>query len=342
MKERYSHMMRQMELSGRARRAILTEESRPRRRHPLRLALAAACVGVLLLGTVMAGELLHRVELGECVSGEEVSAYRVETQVHRWPIAQFSPRLREDMAEGNIRQVFDSREELEGYLGISLVRAPALEAAPLVAELEEDIRLWNWDLRLELGIDPGARYILTGTDLEGNAMAVNPEVLKITIHRVMENTQVFLDARIVTEYADPEKAAAGLPGERFSPEHFLDHQLLVDEEGKLLLDESGQPQVEVTEYVSAKKDFSAGSYAMPNGDTAAVITIETVERWMEGKEEGKDYFGGGFTEYVGYFVHGGILYTVYPYSIDEPTLPYPMNDYDMESVLRTVLNTFEQ
>lgn len=342
MKEQYNRMISQMELSGQARRTILAERRPARRKRPLRLALAAACVGVLLLGTVMAGQQLLGVELGENSSGEASSSYRVEAQLYRRPIAEFSPQLQADMDAGTIRQVFDDRAELEEYLGISLIRASALEGAPLVSRLWEDIRLWNWDLRPELGIDPGARYILTGTDLEGNPMARDPEVLKVTIHRVMENSQVFLDARIVTEHADPEKAAAGLPGEKFAPEKLLDHQLLVDEEGNLLLDESGQSQVEVTEYVSAKKSFSSDSYAMDNGDTAAVITIETIERWMEGKEEGKDYFGGGFTEYVGYFVHGGILYTVYPYAIEDPAHPYPVNDYDMEKVLKTVLDTFEQ
>ena len=55
-------------------------------------------------------------------------------------------------------------------------------------------------------------------------------------------------------------------------------------------------------------------------DGATIITIETLEPWLlEMRETGKDV--RGFCEYIAYFVHEGILYSVRYWAVYDNTIP---------------------
>ena len=341
MKERYRNMMEQMKLSENGRTAIeekLNAAVKTRRNTPLRLGLTAACVCLILMGGVFAAGQLARVRMGDAQSGEDHSEYQVSVDLTQEDEEKtFSEKLNNDLNNGTLERAFMDRAVLEEYLGFSLIHSETLESAPINEHLERDFE-YGWNLRPELAVAPDARYVLTATDYDGAEMAGFPEVLKITIHRVVENYTVYMDARIITGRADGQ---IDLMGEEFEPEPLLDHKLLVDENGYLILDENGNAIMETIQYKSAEKIFTSESYVMANGIEATIVTIETPDPSLErAKEAGIPTEGHGFCDYIAYFVHDGILYSVMPYGIYDNTIPGNyVNGHEL-TILKHILDSF--
>ena len=338
MKERYRNMMEQVSLSEQAKASFekKLDNIRPAKTgiRVLRTALIAACACLVLVGGAFAAEHLAGVWLGQVESGEDHSSYQVQADFGQWKLDAMGQQLQEDLERGELRRTFDDKAELEEYLGAKLAVSETLEQASIVDTLEQSIE-HGWDLRPELEVDPDARYVLSGMTMDNMETAGDPQVLKVTTHRVVDNFEVFLDARIVTEYADPAQLAQGLLGEFFDAENLIDHQIVS-------FDENGDAVYETIHYTSAEKVITSEPYVMANGTEAIIVTIETVERWIEQqKESGLPFEGHGFCDYIGYFVQDGILYSVWPYAIYDPYVDHNyVNGYEL-TVLKTVLNSFQ-
>lgn len=312
MKERYRNMMEQITLSEDSRSVIeqeLSKNSRTRKFDPLRMGLVAACVCIVLMGGVFAAGQLTKVRVGNTQSDPTHSEYDVSINLTQEERA-FGDQLVSDLNSGTLQRAFMDKDALEHYLGFPLIHSELLESASINEHLEEDFA-HNWNLRPELAAAPDARYVLTGMSYDGAEMDGFPEVLKISMHRIVDNRELYIDARIVTGSVDGE---LDLAGEEFHPEPMLDHRLVLDEEGLLMFDEDGNLVVETRYYESAEKIFYSDPYLMANGIEATIVTIETVEPWvLEQRAEGKNVMG--FCEYIAYFVHEGILYSVRPWAV---------------------------
>ena len=340
MKERYRNMMEQMKLSENGRAAIekkLSTTSKTCRYTPLRTGLAAACVCLVLMGGVFAAGQLAKVRMGNEQSDVDHSEYQVSVDLTQEDEKAFSEAIISDLTNGTLQRAFMDRTELEEYLGFSLIRSEMLETAPINGHLERDFE-YGWNLRPELAVAPDARYVLTATTCDGTETTGIPEVLKISMHRVVENFTVYIDARIITGSVEGQ---IDLIGEEFEPDPLLDHKLLVDENGYLILDENGNAIMETVQYESAEKIFSYESYVMENGLEAIIVTIETPDPSLErAKELGIPTEGHGFREYIGYFIHDGILYSVMPYSIYDNTIPGNyVNGHEL-TILKHILDSF--
>lgn len=337
MKNRYRGMMEQVTMSEQGRAELLHklgETGGAQRGHrTLRTVLAAACACLVLVGGAFAAEHLAGVWLGQVESGEDHSSYQVKADFGQWKLEHLGERLQSDLESGSLRRTFEDKAELEEYLGIELIHSAALESAGIVEDLEAAFQ-FGFNLRPELATDPNARYVLTGTTVDGEVTDGIPEVLNVSAHRVMENSQIYIDARIVTEQADSVRLEEGLLGEFFEAEPLIDHILS--------LDEMGRPSWETIHYTSAEKIITSEPYVMDNGTEATIVTVETVDQWVEReKETGRPFEGQGARDYIGYFVKDGVLYSVRPYGVDDPNQSFPNLDSDMLTVLMRVLNTFE-
>lgn len=300
------------------------------RHNALRIALIAACVCLMLVGTVFAvAEHLGRVDMINQQSSEYSASYSVRAQLRQYEPAELGEQLQTDLAAGTLQQIFNDKAELEAYLGIELIDAPELEAAGIVEDLAEALE-YGFYLRPELAVDTTARYILSTTGLDGSKTSDAPQILKISSHRVVDNTEVYIDAHMVLGSLSTEDLEDGLLGENFKPEPRIVYEWVKDENGRQVYDELGNPVVTTTHYKSADRAFTSSLYTMANGLEATVITAETIE---------PDRSGG--REYAGYFVSEGILYSVRPYAIYDPTLDFPMLDSDCLIVLQQVLDMFE-
>ena len=291
---------------------------------------AAACLCLLLPVTAMGiGKLFTPVELGRQTVNEDMSSYKVVADVAQWSAENFSEALQADLEAGSLEQIFRDKKELETYLGMALAGSPALEEAGIVDDLAKSFE-YGFYLRPQLALDTSARYILTACDMEGNTATADPDVLKVSSHRVMENMECYLDAWIVLDSVSQEKLKDGILGENFRPVTGWTHEFLYDEEENVLLGPDGFPMREYRQFTSSEYDFTEMSHSMKNGNTATIIVSRLVEP-----------DGYGAYEYMGYFIQDGILYTVRPYAIYDPTLDFPMYDKDALIVLRDVLDTFQ-
>lgn len=338
MKERYRSMMEQAVLSDEARSAIeqKLDRTRPTKKSTrvLRTALIAACACVVLIGGAFAAEYVRGVWLGEATIGEDYSSYQVQAEFGQWKVEDMGRELQGDLENGELRRSFDNKAELEEYLGVKLADSEVLEQAPIVDTLEQSFE-YGWDLRPELKVDPNARYVLSGMTVDNVEMEREPQVLKVTAHRVVDNLEVYLDARIVTGHADPAQLEQGLLGEFFEELHLIDHWILS-------FDENGEAVYETIHYTSAEKIITSEPYMMDNGTEAIIVTVETVERWIEEqKESGLPFEGHGARDYIGYFVQDGVLYSVWPYAVYDPYVDHNyINGYEL-TVLKTVLDSFQ-
>jgi len=334
MKNEYRKMMEQICLSDSRHAHILMQmEGAPKRKHaarPLRVAAIVACICLALVGGAFAAAHLSGVWLGEQVSGEEFSFYQVVADFGQWKLDQLGRELQEDLKQGTLRRVFNQREELEEYLGVQLIHSELLEQAGIVDTLEEK----GWVLRPELAVDPDARYILSGMKLDGEEMIGVPEMLKVTAHRVVDNYMVAIDGRIVTENVDMTQLQEGLLGESFDAEPLIDWSVSIDKDGN--------PVFETIHYTSAEKIITSEPYVTANGLETTIVTAETVDRWIERQAESGLPFGGhGFREFTGYFVYEGILYSVHPDGIYDPTVEGNYLNDDALVVLKSILDSFK-
>lgn len=328
MKNYYQRMMEQVSLDETAKARMeekISRGARTSRRVPLRPVLAAACVCMVLVGGAFAGSGISGVLVGRQQSSAEEASYRVQAELGQWKIGEMGQQLRADLTAGDLQKTFDDREDLEDYLGVSLAHSALLENAGIVENLADDFA-YGWDLRPELLDAPDARYVLTGDGAEGE-----PEVLKVTAHRVVDNAEVFLDARIITEYASEAELENGLVGENFGPQMRLTVDFVYDENGEIQWDENGEAVLDINTYRSAERYFESSEYEMANGLTATIVVV------ADSMDEGGNMTG---REYIGHFVSDGILYTVRPYAIYNPNMSFPMHDSDMLIVLKTVLDSF--
>lgn len=337
MKQDYKNMMEQLTLSPAARAEIqkgIAEASTAKRfsfRSPWRSIAIAVCLCLLLPVTALGIEYLGKpVALGAQEVSEDQAHYRVVAEVTPRSIDQFSARLQKDLENGTLSNTFSDKETLEQYLGISLSESPALAEAGLVEDLAESFE-FGFGLRPQLRLDPSARYILTASDWEGKAVTEDPEVLKVSAHRVFQNTEVYLDAWIILDSVTAQQLEEGILGENFPPVTGVTMQMQYDENGYFVLDENGTPVVEPIEFTGTDYTFVQTEYAMPNGCAATIITSRFNE--PDGTQ--------GHREYMGYFIHNGILYTVRPYAIYDPALDYPSADTDARNVLIAALDTFQ-
>ena len=337
MKERYRSMMEQATLSDGARSAFerKLDSTRPVKKgtRVLRAALIAACACVVLIGGAFAAEYVRGVWLGEATAGEDYSSYQVQAEFGQWKLDDMGRQLQSDLENGELRRSFDDKAELEEYLGVKLADSEVLEQAPIVDALEQSFE-YGWDLRPELAMDPNARYVLSGMTVDNVEMASKPQVLKVTAHRVVDNYEVYVDARIVTEYADPTQLEQGLLGEFFDAEPLIDWTVSVDENGEAVF--------ETIHYTSAEKKITSEPYVMANGTEASLVTVETADRWVERQKEAEWPFeGNGFCEYIGYFVYDGVLYSVRPYCVYDASIDQNYAERYALEILKTVLDSFQ-
>ncbi len=333
-------MMEQVRLSEEGRTAIeqrLTERATRARKNPLQWGLAAACVCLVLMGGVFAAGQLAKILVSEPQSGVDHSEYQVSVDLKQEEEKAFSTVLMSDFENGTLQRAFTDRTALEEYLGFALIHSEVLETAGINEHLEQNFA-YNWNLRPELAVAPDARYVLTATTYDGEEMRGIPEVLKISTHRVVENYTVYIDARIIAGDVDGQ---IDLLGEEFAPEPLLDHQLLVDENGCLVLDENGEAIMQTTQYKSAEKIFHSESYVMANGIEATIVTAETPDPALQrAKEAGIPTEGRGDCDYIGYFVHDGILYSVRPEGIYDNTIPGNYTNDHSLTILYHILDSF--
>lgn len=231
MNENYKRMMNQVKLSPEKRNEIAEKLSaepqkneRKTLRFPVKAILVAAAVCVMLIGTVIAAEYFEkRIELGEQSSTTEQASYEIVPDIKPWTLDQLSEILRIDLENGTIERIFNDKAELEKYLGIELIDSTALEKAVIIDDLESSIE-YGWNEREETLLDPNARYIVSTTDLDNKFTDTDPSVIKITSHRVMRNSEILIDARIITENTTIDELKAGVFGENFRPKTMLKHE----------------------------------------------------------------------------------------------------------------------
>lgn len=334
MKSEYHAMMESLTLSPAARTTIEAGISNPSpQKLPLRsvrIALAVLCLVFLLPVTALGIAQLHKpVELGQQEITETHAGYKVVAEVIPKATEEFSESLQSDLESNTLRQVFHDRTSLESYLGFPLISCPQLEEAQIVDTLDKHLSS-GWQLRPQLAVDTSARYILTTTDWEGNLKTADPEILGISAHRVFMNTEIYLDAWIFLKSATLEQMEAGILGENFLPVTGWTTEFLYDEEGYFILDEKGFPVQEHRQFTSTDYTFLPTEYEMANGCTATLVTARFNE--PDGTQ--------GLREYMAYFLHEGILYTVRPHAIYDPHLDFPMADTDSRKVLVEVLDSF--
>lgn len=335
MKNNYRPMVENLTLSPAARASIeaaISNAPSPQKLplRSVRIALAALCLIFLLPVTALGLAYLGKpVALGQQEITETHAGYKVVTEVIPKAKEAFSQSLQSDLDSGALRQVFHDRSALEAYLGFPLISSPQLEEARIVDTLDKHIS-YGWHLRPQLSLDTSARYILTTTDWEGNSKDTDPEILRLSSHRVLMNTEVYLDAWIFLKSAVPEQLEQGILGENFPPVTGWTSELVCDEAGNFVLDEQGFPVHEHHPFTSTDYTFIPTEYEMSNGCTATVITARFNE--PDGTQ--------GLREYMAYFLHDGILYTVRPYGIYDPTQDFPMQDTDSRKVLVAALDSF--
>ena len=309
MKQTYRTMMEKQTLSREARAEFFEKLAggTRRTRHPLRTALVAACLCVGLAGTVLAVGYVtdgfaqpktsvppqQVVEVIGEISGVDLSSYRVQAAVALRGEDGLSETVKEDLAAGTLVTAWQDRDGLESYLGAQMARNPLLDEAIIVAGLDRDLR-YGWNLCPEVAADTTARYIVNGIAFDGTAIDADPDLIRVTSHRVVDNREVYIRAYLAA--GEGEISPDGLPGEEFLPEPLINSELVQDENGEWVW--------KTEHYRSAEKKFTAAAYQMKNGTVATIVTTETV--------------GQGFCEYTGYFVSDGVLYSVKPSGVYDP------------------------
>lgn len=325
MKTKYRKLMNNLILSESFIQDMEEKLRKPvkHKKPALRTTLIAACVGLLVVTTALAASqhFADPVSVASEKSGTDQSSYTVRAELEQKALSSLSSQLQADLDANKIQQIYYEKEALEKYLGFELVNSTGLEKAGIVEDLAEDFS-HNWNLVPELAIETSARYILTAPD---------PETLKVSAHRVIHNTEVYLRAHIVVGDVQKDNLIVELLGESFSPITKVDIQLQMDDNGQFMRDLNGNFIVKETIYESAEQEFSFENYTMSNGCTATIITATEID--LDGAR--------GFKQYMGYFIHDGILYTVKPYAIYDPYQSFPMNDYDCLTVMYEVLDLFE-
>lgn len=160
MKSSYRHMMEQITMDDQAREEIMAQleggsgaKATKRHAHPLRTGVLAACVCLVVAGSVFAGQEL----LGARFQGADQNNYKVSVGgLITFPQEQFSPQMVQDMADvaaadpsGQLCRDFNTWQEVEDYLGLPMADNPVLAASarPIYTTNSDEMlggdREWN-------------------------------------------------------------------------------------------------------------------------------------------------------------------------------------------------------
>lgn len=177
MKASYRHMMEQVSMDKETKAAMLEtimETKRPRRAiRPMRTALIAACVCVMLVGTALAAQVIWGVRLEDKQQGNP--GYNVSADLTLWPVEQFSEELRRDADDfhddyGRYVKELDSWEQVEDYLNVPLIGNSVLTAPNYHA-----VWLYQWENGSLYKCEAIAGYILDNTYVDWTASLYTKE-----------------------------------------------------------------------------------------------------------------------------------------------------------------------
>lgn len=245
MKSSYRHMMEQITLDDQARERIMarlegsdTGKVPKRHVHPLRTALLAACVCLVLAGSVFAGQGIF----GAVFRGGDQNNYGVSVGgLMAFTTEELGPQMAQDLRDtaaadpsGDVRKSFYTWQELEDYMGLPLVYNPVLEeSAELIYPTDENDLSKGYERYTgeDLGGKPLYRYSLSfwlwgGKLLNGD----------IEVHSQLDGMDVRLDAEIFGE------------ADEVPPESF-----------------------EFSSSYGGENDFRAKEYVMKNGSQAQLV-----------------------------------------------------------------------
>lgn len=327
MESKYKSMMNKYTLSDEARARIenaLNEKTvhSSVSYKPFRVAVIAACVALLLVGCAVAAvEIFGMPAIVGEQTGEDASSYKVTAEVRFFKFGEDLAELGTSIENGNLRTSFESKAELEKYLGLMLVESPILENAGVVENLEESIE-YGFDLYPALMKDANARFVVSMLDGDRAECTEDPHIITITSHRVIKNMEFYIEASIFTELFDEEKLKDGVLTDNYEPSAYLITTLTRDENGEI--------KIETEDCYDALYNFTTVEYEMNNGNKALIVTAE--------KYIGVD---SSFKEYIAYFVQNGVLYSIRPYAIYDPGIDGDyVNGYGL-SVLYEVLDSIK-
>lgn len=325
MESKYKSMMYKYALSDEARTRIenaLNEKTAHSSvgYKPFRVAVISACVALLLVGCAVAAvEIFGRPEVIQEQTGEDSSSYQVSAEVKFFKFEEELASLYTAVEKGDIRTSFESKAELEQYLGLVLMDSSLLESAGIVEDLEKCFD-WGFYLYPVLEKDTNARFVVSILDGDRVESTEDPQIITVTSHRVVRNMRWFIEANIFTELYDAEKLGEGLLTDSYKPSSYLITTFILDENGEMTAFSEN--------HYDALYTFTTAEYEMKNGNTALIVTAEK-------------YIGEGssFKEFIGYFVQGGVLYSVRTDGIYDPTIEGNYVNGDEIYVLYEILDS---
>lgn len=176
MKARYRHMMEQVDLGKETKAAMLETilaSKQPRRAaRPLRTALTAACVCVLLVGTALAAQAIWGVRLEEKQQGNP--GYNVSADLTLWPVEQLSAELLRDADAfkdfGVCQLELDSWEQVGDYFNV-----PLIGNSLLMAPVSPTVWLHKWENGSLYECEANASYVLSNTRVNWKASLYTEE-----------------------------------------------------------------------------------------------------------------------------------------------------------------------
>jgi len=237
--------MGQITLDEQARAKIMTRlegaaAAKAPKRHvrPLRAALLAACVCLVLAGSVFAGQGI----LGAVFRGGDRNNYNVSVGgLMAFATENLGPRMAQDLQDtaavdfsGDVRKAFYTFQELEDYTGLSLAYNPVLEeSVKLMYPTDENdlSKGYEWYEGEDLGEKPLYRYSLSFWLWGGKLLNGDVEMFS-----QLDGMDIRMDAEIYGE-------ADGAPPESF----------------------------EFGGSYGGENDFRAEEYVMKNGSQAQLI-----------------------------------------------------------------------
>lgn len=196
MEQRYRHMMEQVNMDEEFEADLLERirEGRPKRRpRPLRTALIAACVCLILTGTAVAagGGIFDFVE--KLLGNSRDAHYDVIPEIIRYPIVTFSKELQLWTQENDSEatKYFDSFQEMEDFSGIELYNNSVLSMT-----YKENINVLTFEQNedgLVESIGYTTNYSIDGTILSHTTNeSEDMDTAHITVGAILytENTEV--------------------------------------------------------------------------------------------------------------------------------------------------------
>lgn len=198
-------------------------------------------------------------------TGEDSSSYQVTAEVRLFKFEEELAALNSSLEKGDIRTSFESKAELEQYLGLVLMDSSLLESAGIVEDLEKSFE-YGFDLYPALKKEANARFVVSLLDESHTECTADPHIITITSHRVIKNMEFYVEASIFTELFDAEKLKDGVLTDNYEPSAYLITTLTRDENGEI--------KIETEDCYDALYNFTTAEYEMNNGNKALVVTAE--------------------------------------------------------------------